>query len=332
MNNAYIKDITFYVPDKILTNDDLSQLMDTSDEWIRTRTGIQERHIVGDSGEGPVDLAVKASKKLLDKTAMSKEDIDFVVFATSTSERYIPGSGSLFQHRMGLNNIGVLDIRQGCAGFVYAISVASQFIKSNCYKNILVIGAEVHSSQLDFDNDGRNVAVLFGDGAAAAMISSTNNQNKGILSCHLHSDGKYVDELGTRAPSSNFQGLLNEEMIKDRKHHIHMNGREVFKHAVKRFPEVILEGLEHNNIKIEELGIVIPHQANFRITSAVQNRLGVDENKVFSNIHKYGNTTAASVGIALCEALEQKKISNNDIVVLAAFGAGFYWSSVIIRW
>lgn len=332
MKKAYIKDITFHVPEKILTNNDLSKIMDTSDEWISTRTGIKQRHVVGDTGEGPVDLAVKASEKLLSKINMSKEEIDFVVFATSTSERYIPGSGSLFQSRMGLKNIGVLDIRQGCAGFVYAISVANQFIQTECYKNILVIGAEVHSTQLNFDNDGRNVAVLFGDGATAALLTVSENKTKGILSCHLHSDGDYVDELGTRAPSSNFKGLISEQMIKDRKHNIYMNGREVFKHAVRRFPEVIQEGLDNNNIDIADLGIIIPHQANFRISKAVQEKLNVDDNKVFSNIHKYGNTTAASVGIALTEAIQQNKIQDNDIVVLAAFGSGFYWSSVVIRW
>ena len=263
---------------------------------------------------------------------MQKEEIDFVVFATSTSERYIPGSGSLFQSKMGLKNIGVLDIRQGCAGFVYAISVANQFIQTECYKNILVIGAEVHSTQLNFDNDGRNVAVLFGDGATAALLTASENKTKGILSCHLHSDGDYVDELGTRVPSSNFKGLINEKMLKDRKHNIYMNGREVFKHAVRRFPEVIQEGLDYNNINIADLGIIIPHQANFRISKAVQEKLDVDDSKVFSNIHKYGNTTAASVGIALTEAIQQNKIQDNDIVVLAAFGSGFYWSSVVIRW
>ena len=332
MKKAYIKHITFHVPDQILTNDDLSQMMDTSDEWISTRTGIKKRHIVGDSGEGPTDLAVKATEKLCNELNFSKNDIDFVVFATSTSERYIPGSGSLFQSKMGLNNVGVLDIRQGCAGFVYALSVATQFIQSDTYKNVLVIGAEVHSTQLNFDNDGRNVAVLFGDGATAALLTSSDNDSKGILSCHLHSDGRYVDELGTRVPSSNFKGLINEKMIEERKHNIYMNGREVFKHAVKRFPEVIKEGLEFNNFNLDDLNIVIPHQANYRISKAVAEKLNVDESKVFSNIHNYGNTTAASVGIALSEALEQKKIKDNDIVVLAAFGSGFYWCSIVIRW
>jgi 3-oxoacyl-[acyl-carrier-protein] synthase-3 len=306
--------------------------MDTSDEWISTRTGIKQRHVVGDSGEGPVDLAVKAAEKLLIKLNLSKDKIDFVVFATSTSERYIPGSGSLFQNKMGLNNVGVLDIRQGCAGFVYAISVANQFIQTETYNNILVIGAEVHSTQLNFDNDGRNVAVLFGDGATAALLTASNNDAKGILSSHLHSDGNFIDELGTRVPSSNFKGLINEKMIKERKHNIYMNGREVFKHAVRRFPEVIKEGLEHNNFSINDLSIVIPHQANYRISKAVQEKLNINDNKVFSNIHNYGNTTAASVGIALTEAIQQGKINNNDIVVLAAFGSGFYWSSVVIRW
>ena len=329
--NSYIKDIAYYVPEKILTNDDLSHLMDTSDEWIQTRTGIRQRHTVGDTNLGPSDLAVNASNKLLDKLKFDKTDIDFVVFATSTPDYYVPGSGSIFQEKMGLDNIGVLDIRQGCAGFIYALAVADKFIKSEVYKNILVIGAEVQTTQLDFDDEGRGTAVLFGDGAAACLLSATNKE-EGILSSHLHSDGRFINELGTEYPSSKYKDIITPEDVKNRKHHIKMNGREVFKHAVRRFPEVIIEGLEYNNLKLEDVNLVIPHQANFRITQAVQKKLGISDDKVFSNIHKYGNTTAASVGIALTEALEQDRINKNDYVVLVAFGAGFYWGSVIIKW
>ena len=331
MKSSYIQDIAYYVPEEVLTNNDLSKLMDTSDEWIKTRTGISQRHTVGDSNLGPADLAVKATSKLLNKCNVEKSDIDFVVFATSTPDFFVPGSGSIFQEKMGLDNIGVLDIRQGCAGFIYALTVADNFIKSETYNNILVIGAEVQTTQLDFDDTGRGTAVLFGDGAAVCLISTTED-NKGILSSHLHSDGRYVRALGTEFPSSKYKDIITEENVRDRKHHIQMNGREVFKHAVRRFPEVIIEGLEYNGLTLEDVGIVIPHQANHRITQAVQRKLGIADNKIFSNIHKYGNTTAASIGIALTEALEQNRIKNNDIVVLAAFGAGFYWGSVIIKW
>ena len=331
MTNSYIKDITYYVPEKVLTNDDLSKVMDTSDEWIKTRTGISQRHTVGDTKLGPADLAVRASEQLFKKINIDKSVIDFVVFATSTPDYFVPGSGSIFQEKMGLNNIGVLDIRQGCAGFIYALSVADKFIKSDVYKNILVIGAEVQTTQLDFDDEGRGTAVLFGDGAAACLLSATK-EDKGILSTHLHSDGRFIKELGTEYPSSKYKDIITPEDVVNRKHHIKMNGREVFKHAVRRFPEVIIEGLEFNNLKLDDVGIVIPHQANYRITQAVQKKLQISEDKVFSNIHKYGNTTAASVGIALSEALEQNKINSEDIVVLVAFGAGFYWGSVIIKW
>ena len=327
MINSYIKDIAYYVPEQVLTNDDLSKVMDTSDEWIKTRTGISQRHTIGDTKLGPADLAVKAVNKL----NIKKTDIDFVVFATSTPDYFVPGSGSIFQDKMGLDNIGVLDIRQGCSGFVYALSVADKFIKSKTYKNILVIGAEVQTTQLDFDDEGRGTAVLFGDGAAACLLTGTD-KNMGILSTHLHSDGKFINELGTEYPSSKYKDIITPEDVKNRKHHIKMNGREVFKHAVKRFPEVIIEGLEYNNLTLEDISLVIPHQANYRITQAVQKKLGISSDKVFSNIHKYGNTTAASVGIALTEALEQNKINKNDYVVLVAFGAGFYWGSVIIKW
>ena len=331
MANAYIKDISFYVPEKIVTNDDLSSMMDTSDEWIRTRTGIEKRHSVGDTNMGSADLAFHASQKLFKKANISKDEIDFVIFATSTPDYFVPGAGSVFQHKMGFDNVGVLDIRQGCCGFVYALSVANQYIKAETFSNILVIGAEVQSTQLDYDDAGRGTAILFGDGAAACLLSATE-KDKGILSTHLHSDGSGIDELSTKFPSSKYKDIISPENIEDRQHHIHMNGREVFKHAVTRFPEVIIEGLEYNNLSIEDVGLVIPHQANYRITQAVQKRLGVSDDKVFSNIHKYGNTTAASVGIALTEALEEGKINNNDIIVLAAFGAGFYWGSVIIKW
>ena len=331
MVNAYIKDISFYVPDKIITNDDLSAMMDTSDEWISSRTGIKKRHSVGDTNLGPADLAVRATEKLINKLNISRKEIDFVIFATSTPDYAIPGAGTVFQHKMGLEKIGVLDIRQGCSGFVYALSVANQYIKSETYKNILVIGAEVQTTQLDYDDKGRGTAVIFGDGAAACLVQGTKD-NKGILSTHLHSDGEFIDELSTKYPSSKYSDIINNQNIENREHHIYMNGREVFKHAVKRFPEVIIEGLEHNNLSSNDLSLVIPHQANYRITQAVQKKLGVDGDKVFSNIHKYGNTTAASVGIALTEALDEGKIKDNDIIILAAFGAGFYWGSVVIRW
>ena len=331
MKNSYIKDIAFYVPKEVLTNDDLAKVMDTSDEWIKTRTGIHQRHTTGDSNLGPSDLAVCATEKVLNKSNIKKSDIDFVVFATSTPDYFVPGSGSLFQEKMGLDNVGVLDIRQGCSGFTYALSVADKFIKTETYKNILVIGAEVQTTQLDFDDNGRGTAILFGDGAAACILTGTA-EDKGILSAHLHSDGKFIDDLGTVYPSSKYKDIITTENINNRQHHIQMNGREVFKHAVRRFPEVILEGLDYNNLTIEDVDLVIPHQANYRITQAVQKQLNINQEKVFSNIHNYGNTTAASIGIALSEALEQNKIKDGDIVVLASFGAGFQWGSVIIKW
>ena len=332
MINSQIKNISFYVPDKVITNHDLSEMMDTSDEWITTRTGIKQRHSVGDEKLGPADLAVKSTQKVLKKTNTKLTEIDFVIFATSSPDYYVPGSGSVFQTKMGLDNVGVLDIRQGCAGFVYALSVADQYIKSGMYKNILVSGSEVQTTQLDYDTKGRDTAIIFGDGSASALVKPSTVEDKGILSSHLHSDGRYVDDLGTIAPNPRIQGLINKKNIDDREHHLFMNGREVFKHAIKRFPEVILEGLEYNNLGIKDIKLVIPHQANYRITEAVQKKLKIDKNKVFSNIHKYGNTTAASVGIALSEAIIEEKIKDNDIIVLVAFGAGFYWASTIIRW
>jgi len=331
MPNAYIAGMGFFVPPKIVTNHDLSKYMNTSDEWIRERTGIQERRFV-EKGMGPSDMAIPATEQALESAGLSVGDIDFMIFATSTPDYYIPGSGCLLQDKMDFNEIGALDIRVQCAGFVYGLSIAEQYIKTGTFKNILLIGAEAQTTAMELNDNGRDVSVIFGDGAGAVIISGTE-ENQGILSTHMHSEGKYLKELWMEAPASN-AGMprISPEDLEVGKQYLKMNGKEVFRHAIVRFIEVIHECLAENNLKVEDIDMLIPHQANLRITQMVQKKLGLNDDQVFSNIHKYGNTTAASIPIALAEAVNEGKISKGDMVVLASFGSGFAWASAIMKW
>lgn len=333
MYNSKITGTGHFVPENIVTNDDLSKIMDTSDEWIQERTGIKERrHVVEGDGNTTSSMAVKASKIAIDKAGLSVDDIDFIVLATITGDLYFPGSSSLVQEMLGCKaNVPALEVRNACSGFIYALSVADQFIKTGMYKNVLVIGSEVQSTGIDLTTRGRDVSVLFGDGAGAVVLSQTTEE-RGILSTHLHAEGKHAKELYVEAPSSNKwvpKYLANPD---DLSYFPYMNGREVFKHAVTRFPEVIMEGLEANSLSNTDIDLFIPHQANLRISQFVGKKLGLPEDKVFNNIQKYGNTTAATLPIALDEALEEGRIKEGDTLVLAAFGAGFTWASAIIKW
>jgi len=331
MPNPYISGTGFYLPPRIVTNDELSTYMDTSDEWIQERTGIKERHYV-EKGEGPSDIAIPATKQALNAAGLKVSDIDFIIFATSTPDFYAPGSGCLIQDKMGFNEIGALDIRVQCSGFIYGLSIAEQYIRTGTFKNILLIGAEVQSTAMDLTNAGRDTAIIFGDGAGAAIISATD-EDRGVLSTHMHSEGKYLKELWLESPASNAgYPRINREALDEGKQFLKMNGKEVFRHAVTRFPEVINEALEANNLTSENIDLLIPHQANLRITQMVQKRLSLRNEQVFSNIHKYGNTTAATIPIALAEAFNEGKIKDGDLLVLAAFGAGFTWASAIMKW
>jgi 3-oxoacyl-[acyl-carrier-protein] synthase-3 len=331
MPNPYISGTGFYLPPRIVTNDELSTYMDTSDEWIQERTGIKERHYV-EKGEGPSDIAIPATKQALNAAGLKVSDIDFIIFATSTPDFYAPGSGCLLQEKMGFNEIGALDIRVQCSGFIYGLSIAEQYIRTGTFKNILLIGAEVQSTAMDLTNTGRDTAIIFGDGAGAAIISATD-EDRGVLSTHMHSEGKYLKELWLESPASNAgYPRINKEALDEGKQFLKMNGKEVFRHAVTRFPEVINEALEANNLTSEDIDLLIPHQANLRITQMVQKRLSLRNEQVFSNIHKYGNTTAATIPIALAEAFNEGKIKDGDLLVLAAFGSGFTWASAIMKW
>lgn len=334
MFHSKISGLGFYVPDNVVTNDDLSKIMDTNDEWIQERTGIKERRHIVRGQDTTTSMGVKASKIAIERSGISNDDIDFIVFATISPDYYFPGPGVALQKELGLKTIGALDIRNQCSGFVYALSVADQFIKTGMYKNILVVASEVQSLGLDMTDRGRSVSVIFGDGAGAAVLSRSDDDS-GILSTHLHSEGEHAKELAVLAPGMGgrwITDILAENNPDDESYFPYMNGQFVFKHAVVRFSEVINEGLQANNLEVSDIDMLIPHQANLRISQFIQKKFGLSDDKVFNNIQKYGNTTAASIPIALTEAWEQGKIKKGDTVVLAAFGSGFTWASAIIKW
>ncbi len=318
------------LPPRVVTNAELTTLMDTSEEWIVQRTGIRERRFV-EPGTGASDLGVTAARVAIERAGLTPKDIQFLVFATLSPDLFFPGAGVFVQEKLGLDTIGALDVRTQCTGFLYALSVAEAYVKSGFHDNVLVIGAEVQSTGLDMSTAGRDVSVIFGDGGGAVVVGPAE-AGVGILSSHLHSEGKYARELMTEAPASAESPRISKEMLDARRHFGSMNGRSVFVHAVRRFPEVILEALSANGMAVSDLSIVIPHQANLRITQSVAKSLGIPPEKVFSNIEKYGNTTAASIPIALDECVSEGRIRSGDLVCLAAFGSGFTWASSLIRW
>ena len=335
MYHSKIAGLGYYVPSNVVTNEDLSKIMDTNDEWIQERTGIQERRHIIRGEDTTTTMGVKAARIAIERSGVAMEDIDFIVFATLSPDYYFPGPGVLVQRDLGLKTVGALDIRNQCSGFVYGLSVADQYIRTGMYKNILVIGSEVQSTGLDMTDRGRGVSVIFGDGAGAAVLSREVDLSKGILSTHLHSEGQHAEELVVKAPGMGGRwvtDILEDNDPNDESYFPYMNGQFVFKNAVVRFSEVINEGLQANNLQVSDIDLLIPHQANLRISQFIQNNFGLTDDQVFNNIQKYGNTTAASIPIALTEAWEQGKIKSGDIVVLAAFGSGFTWGSVIIKW
>ena len=349
MPKSKIAGIGMYVPKNIFTNEDLRKYMDTSDEWIQERTGIKERRYADRLGETTTTMGVEAAKIAIERAGITPGDIDFIVFATICPDYYFPGCGVLLQRAMQMKEIGALDVRNQCSGFVYALSVADQFIKSGMYKNILVVGSEKHSFGLDYSTRGRNVTVIFGDGAGAVVLQPTEKKDQGILSTHLHSDGESAEILAMFNPGTHANHWVQEKvadfedtemgemfmshaMIENAQLFPNMDGPAVFKKAIVKFPEVITEALTNNGFTTADLKVLIPHQANLRIAQFVQQKLKLRDDQVHNNIQKYGNTTAASIPIALCEAWEEGKINEGDLVCLAAFGSGFTWASALIRW
>ena len=324
-----------FVPENIVTNDDLSKMIDTSSDWIIERTGIEERrHIKKGDGNSTASMGVKAAKIAIERAGIATSDIELILFATLSPDYYFPGSGVIVQEELGMPTCPAMDIRTQCSGFVYAMSTADQFIKTGMYKNVLVIGSENHSGGLDMTTRGRGVSVIFGDGAGAAVVSRETDLSKGIMSSHLHSEGEHAKELSIIAPSTRrwIPEIITDNNPDDISFYPYMNGQFVFKNAVTRFAEVINEGLKKNGWESKDIDLLIPHQANLRIAQFIQRKFRLSDDQVYNNIQKYGNTTAASIPIALTEAWEAGKVKEGDKVVLAAFGSGFTWGSVMINW
>ena len=344
-----IAGIGMYVPSNVVTNNDLTKYMETNDEWIQERTGIKERRYAHRTEETTTTMGVEAAKIAIERAGITAQDIDFIIFATLSPDYYFPGCGVLVQRAMQMKEVGALDVRNQCSGFVYALSVADQFIKTGMYKNILVIGSEKHSFGLDFSTRGRNVSVIFGDGAGAVVMQPTEKEGQGILSTHLHSDGESAEILAMYNPGSHAnhwgtkdyasfddaeisQMFMSHQMIDNAQNFPYMDGPAVFKKAVVKFPEVIIEALDKNGYQSTDIDMLIPHQANLRISQFVQQKLKLQDHQVYNNIMNYGNTTAASIPIALCEAWEKGMIKEGDLVCLAAFGSGFTWASALMKW
>jgi len=355
MKKSKIAGIGHYVPAHIETNHDLSKVMDTNDEWIRERTGIEERRYGVKHKETTTTMGAAAARIACERAGISPEDIDFIVFATLSPDYYFPGCGVLLQRELGITNkeAGALDIRNQCSGFLYGLSVGDQFVRTGMYKNVLVVGAEMHSMGLDYSTKGRGVTVIFGDGAGAVLLQPTDKEGQGILTTKLHSDGTHAEKLAFINPGSHggyhldklgderdlgfsdnkYDSIfVTQKMLEDEHLYPNMEGQFVFKMAVKKFPEVIMEALMDQGLSPEDIDMLVPHQANLRISQFVQKILKLKDEQVWNNIQKYGNTTAASVPIALSEAWEAGKVKEGDLVCLAAFGSGFTWGSALIRW
>jgi len=320
-----------YLPERRVTNFDLAKMFETSDEWIQKRSGIVERRFA-EKGVYCSDLGLEASREALKSAGMRAEDLDFIIFATLTPDHHFPGNGCYLQKKMGLSEIGCLDIRNQCSGFIYSLAVADAFVRIGMYKRILVVGAEIHSSGLDFTKEGRDVAVLFGDGAGAVIVGPSEDPSRGILSTHLHADGNYADILRAEVFDISEKPYLTHKTIDDGRIWPKMQGKEVFRIAVTRIPEVVEEALRANNLKIEDIDLFLPHQANLRINQFAAAKLGVPEEKFYSNIQRYGNTTAGSIPIALSEIVEQGILKEGDLLMMVAFGAGLTWGAIVIRW
>jgi len=331
MIRARILGVGSYLPEKRVTNFDLAKMFDTSDEWIQQRSGIVERRYA-EEGVYCSDLALEASRAALENAGMKAEDIDFIIFATLSPDHHFPGSGCYLQRKMGLSEIGCLDIRNQCSGFVYSLATADAFVRMGMYRRILVVGSEVHSSALNFTNEGRDIAVLFGDGAGAVIVGPSEDPSRGLLSHHLHADGRFTDILKMEIFDISKKPFITQKTLDDGLIWPKMKGKEVFRVAVTKIPEVIEETLKANNINVEDIKLFLPHQANLRINQFAAAKLGVAEEKFYSNIQRYGNTTAASIPICLSEVLEQGMLHEGDLVMIVAFGAGFTWGASLMRW
>jgi 3-oxoacyl-[acyl-carrier-protein] synthase-3 len=320
-----------HVPERVVTNEELTRHMETSDAWIQERTGIRERHWVGE-GTGNSDLALEATRKALDAAGWKPSDIEAIVYASLSPDHMFPGDGCFLNAKLGIPGTPAIDVRNQCTGFLYGLAVADAWIRIGMYRRILLVGSEVHSTGLDVSTRGRDVAVIFGDGAGAALLEATDDPGRGVLSVHLHADGRFAKELWTDAPGSVYHPRVQARMLEDGSIFPKMEGQKVFKHAITKMPEAMREAFQKNGLAPSDLKLLVAHQANLRISQMVQRGLELRDDQVWNNIQKYGNTTAASIPLALAEGVEARGVKRGDLVGLVAFGAGFTWASALVRW
>ena len=319
------------VPDRVVTNDELSSMMDTTDEWIRTRTGIQERRWVRE-GETGVELGLKASQRAMEMAGLEPGDLDAIVYATSSPDHFAPGNGVYLQRMLGISTIPALDVRAQCSGFIYALSVADAWIRAGQYRHILVVGSEIQSTGLELSTEGRHVAVIFADGAGAVVLGRSEENNGGILGFDLHTEGAHAEKLWGDAPGSRYHPRVSPEQIQAGRQYLEMDGKEVFRHAVVRMPESVRAVLAATGEKLDDLKLLLAHQANLRIAEVMQKSLGLRDEQVYNNIMRYGNTTAATIPILLDECVRAGRVNRGDLLVMTAFGSGFMWGSAAVRW
>ncbi len=331
MTRTAILGVGHYVPSKVVTNDDLAKLFDTSDEWIQQRTGIKERRYIEESGIGASDLAVPAVEMACKNAGIEVSDIDAIIFATLSPDHEFPGSGVFLGDKLGLGGVPAMDVRNQCSGFLYGLQVADAWVKTDTYQRIALVGAEVHSTGIDFSDEGRDVTVLFGDGAACAILGPATDDDQGVIDVEIHADGSGAKELWIEAPASNHMPRITHEMIDDRRIWPSMNGRQVFRWATTKMPEVAMSVLDRNGVSAADIDLLVPHQANKRINELVAQKLGLPPEKVVHNIQKYGNTTAASIPLALSEAIQEGRAKKGDLILMAAFGSGFTWGAALAR-
>ena len=321
-----------HVPERVVSNAELTQWWDTSDEWIRERTGIEQRHWVEPGEQAGSDLALIAARAALEQAGMDAAEIDCIIYATLSPDYFFPGSGVFLQRKLGIPGVPAIDIRNQCTGFLYGLSVGDAWIRTGQYRRILLVGAEVHSTGMDFSPAGRDLGVLFGDGAGAVILAPTDDPDRGVMSTHLYADGAHAELLWCESDASaRFPRISHDDLDAGRQYPT-MQGRQVFKHAVARMPESVRTALAENGLTVDDIDLLIAHQANLRINEVVGNQLGLDAERVYNNIQRFGNTTAATIPIALDECVRNGRLKEGDILVLTGFGSGFTWGSAVIRW